>query len=443
MKPRGSIRTRLVLGAAVVLLAFIAGAGVAVQRAHANSVQTAHLSRLQGTVYLLLAGAEIDIAGRLSMPVAFAEPRLTLPGSGLYAGILNVTRNEEWSSPSAVGMSPAFKRKVPVGQWDYDTVEDAGVEYLAVAYGVRWSGAEAPASLVVSVLENKAGFNREIRAFQRTMWSWLGGAAALLLLSQTILLQWGLSPLQRVANELRRIEAGDQAQVEGDYPAEIAALTGNLNTLISQERIRQTRYKEALSFLAHSLKTPLAVLKNALSDPAQLSQTVSQQVARMDAIVQYQLGRAGASGAARFARPIVIAPVLARIRDSLAKVYADKQLILTIECPADLAWRIDEGDAYEMFGNVMDNASKWARKQIKVSVWREERQLRLRIEDDGSGFTDTETILQLHVRMDERVPGHGVGLAVVNDLVASHHGTLTLTRSAMGGGQVDFALPAA
>ncbi|MES2632392.1 MAG: ATP-binding protein [Pseudomonadota bacterium] len=443
MTSRGSIRTRLIVGAAVVLLAFIAGAGVAVQRAHADSVQAAHLARLQGTVYLLLAGTEIDAAGKLSMPDAFAEPRLTLPGSGLYASIFNISRSEQWRSPSAVGMNPAFKRDVAVGTWEYDTVTDAGASYLAVAYGVRWAGPGVPAPLVVSVMENKAGFNREIRVFERTMWSWLGAAAALLLLSQTILLQWGLSPLRRVAQELSRIEAGEQVQVEGSYPSEIAQLTGNLNTLIAQERVRQTRYKEALSFLAHSLKTPLAVLKNALSEPAQLADTVTHQVARMDAIVQHQLGRAAASGAARFAPLLPIAPVLGRIRDSLAKVYADKHLAFNIDCPQDLSWRIDEGDAFEMFGNVMDNASKWARSRVTVRAWRQGNQLHVRVEDDGPGFTDTQAILQIHVRMDEQVPGHGVGLAVVSDLVASHHGTLELSRSSMGGGQVDFALPAA
>ncbi len=443
MTPHGSIRSRLIVGAALVLLAFIAGAGVAVQRAHADSVQAAHLARLQGTVYLLLAGAEIDATGKLSMPEAFAEPRLSLPGSGLYASIFNSNRGEQWRSSSAVGKDLAFKRSVAVGKWEYDTVTDQGASYLAVAYGVRWAGPRVQAPLVVSVLENKAGFNREIRVFQRTMWSWLGAAAALLLLSQTILLQWGLSPLRRVAQELSRIEAGEQAQVEGQYPAEIAQLTGNINTLIAQERVRQTRYREALSFLAHSLKTPLAVLKNALSEPALLADTVGHQVARMDAIVQHQLGRAAASGAARFAPLLPVASVLSRIRDSLVKVYADRHLIFTIDCPDDLAWRIDEGDAFEMFGNVLDNAAKWARHRVTVRAWREDRQLRIRIEDDGPGFTDTETILQIHVRMDEQVPGHGVGLAVVSDLVASHEGTLTLGRSPLGGGQVEFALPTA
>ena len=438
-----SIRARLILGAALVLVAFLTFAGVALQRAHADSVQAAHFARLQGTVYLLLAGAEVDASGALVMPSGLAEPRLSLPGSGLYASILNVNRRETWQSASSVGANPPFQRDVPVGQWRYDVLDGPGGAFLAVGYGVKWAGPAVEATLVLSALEGKSAFDREVKAFRQTLWGWLIGSGVLLLLSQTLLLQWGLAPLRRVAQEVSRIEHGEQTEVKGRYPAEIAALTGNLNTLIKQERVRQTRYKEALSFLAHSLKTPLAVLRTALDEPAQLPATVAEQVTRMDDIVQHQLGRAAASGSARFAPFLPLAPILSRIRDSLGKVYAEKNLEFKVDCPPDLSWRIDEGDAFEMFGNVLDNAAKWAKQRVAVKAWREGGSLRVRVEDDGPGFSDTQAVLQLHVRMDEKVPGHGVGLAVVNDLVASHQGQLDLSRSRWGGGQVDIVLPAA
>lgn len=438
-----SIRARLVLGAALVLVAFMTVAGVALQRAHADSVRAAHYARLQGTIYLLLAGAEVDAGGALVMPPALAEPRLSLPGSGLYASILNVNRREVWQSASTVGFNPPFQRSVPVGEWRYDTVDGPGGAFLAATYGVKWAGRTVEAPLVLSVLEHKAGFDREVRAFRQTLLGWLVGAGLLLLLSQTLLLQWGLAPLWRVAQEISRIEKGEQTEVEGRYPSEISALTGNLNTLIKQERVRQTRYKEALSFLAHSLKTPLAVLRTALNEPARLPATVAVQVARMDDIVQHQLGRAGASGSARFAPYLALAPIVNRIRDSLEKVYAEKGLAFKVDCPPDLSWRIDEGDVFEMFGNILDNAAKWARHRVAVRVWRDADRLKICVEDDGPGFSDTQSILQLHVRMDEKVPGHGVGLAVVNDLVASHQGELNLSRSQWGGAQLEIVLPAA
>ena len=453
MKAPLSIHARLVWGAALVLLAFLAGAGWAVQQAHADSVRAARFARLQTTVYLLMAGAELDAKGSLVMPAALAEPRLSLPASGLYANIANLDNSEEWQSLSTLGLNPPFQRRLEAGQWRFDSVvapraesDSKGKEsraFLAASYAVKWSANDRVAALVFSVLEDKAEFDRELRAFERTLWTWLGGTALLLLLSQTLLLRWGLAPLGRITREIGRIEKGEQARVEGRYPSELAALSQNLNVLIDQERSRQTRYKDALDDLAHSLKTPLAVLRATLNEPSQLPAMVAQQVSRMDDIVGHQLGRAGASGAARFAPPLALAPILNRIRDTLAKVYADKKLVFTLDCAPELNWRIDEGDAFEMLGNVLDNAAKWAQQEVSVRVWRDSDRLCIRVTDDGPGFADPQAVLQRRVRLDEQVPGHGIGLAVVSDLVASHQGELTLSRAESGGAQLDIVLPAA
>ena len=447
MMERLSIRARLVWAAALVLLAFLAGAGWAVQQAHADSVRAARFARLQTTIYLLMAGAELNANNSLVMPAALAEPRLTLPASGLYANIANTDTGEEWQSSSTLGLDPPFQRRVATGQWRYDVLENAGKGFLAATYGVKWSDKDRGAALVFSVLEDKAEFDLEMGAFGRTLWSWLGSTGLLLLLTQTLLLRWGLAPLRRVTQELRRIEKGEQARVQGHYPSEITGLTDNLNTLIDQERSRQTRYKDALDDLAHSLKTPLAVMRAALDDtrelPARVTQQMAQQVSRMNDIVGHQLGRAGASGAARFAPSLALAPILNRILESLAKVYADKKLVFTADCPPELTWRMDEGDAFEILGNVLDNAAKWAKKAVTVRIWRDAERLFIRVTDDGPGFGDPQAVLQRRVRLDEKVPGHGIGLAVVHDLVDSHQGELKLSRTDAGGAQIDIVLPAA
>ena len=447
-----SIRSRLLWGAALVLLAFLAGAGWAVQQAHADSVRAARFARLQATIYLLMAGAELNAQGALLMPVALAEPRLSVPASGLYANIANAARSEDWQSASTLGLNLPFQRQLATGEWRFETVvappapgrdksADAGV-FLAATYAVKWSDRARTASLVFSVLEDKAVFDRELAVFEATLWRWLGGSGLLLLLTQTLLLRWGLAPLARMTREIHQVEQGAQTKVEGRYPRELAGLTHNLNTLIDQERSRQTRYKHALDDLAHSLKTPLAVLRSALAEPSQLPTLVAQQVSRMDDIVRHQLGRAGASGAALFAPPLALAPVLRRIGDSLVKVYVDKQLVFALDCPPGLSWRIDEGDAFEMLGNVLDNAAKWTRRSVTARLWLEAGRLHIRVLDDGPGFGDPQAVLERRVRLDEQVPGHGIGLAVVSDLVASHRGELTLSRSAAGGAQVDIVLPA-
>jgi two-component system sensor histidine kinase PhoQ len=442
MRPAHSIRARLILGAALVLLAFLAFAGAGLLRAHEDSVRSARYAQLQTTVYLLLAGAELDEKGALVMPAEFPEPRLSLPGSGLYASVVNAGRREQWRSGSSVGKDLAFPAGGDTGQWRFEVVHQPHGGYLAATYAVRWTVGGLQAPLVVSAMEDIATLERESHAFARTLLMWLAGTGLVLLASQTLLLHWALSPLERVAKEVRRVESAQQEHIEGRYPAEIAALTENINALIRNERVRHTRYKEALSYLAHSLKTPLAVLRASADDTAALPRVVAEQVTRMDDIVQHQLARAAAGGGPLFTAPAAIAPLLERIRASLVKVYADKGLALSVDCPPELAWRLGEGDAFELLGNLMDNAAKWAAGQVRVRAWCGGSHLHLCVEDDGPGFSDTRDVLKLHVRGDERVPGHGVGLAVVHEIVQAQGGALSLARSSLGGAKVEVTLDA-
>jgi two-component system sensor histidine kinase PhoQ len=431
----GSIRARLVLGAALVLLGFLALASYAVRRAHDESVRDAQFARLESTVYLLLAGAELDAEGKLVMPPSFPEPRLSLPGSGLYAKVSNLNRNEHWQSPSAVGMKLPFPAGEGIGQWARRVVTSGDASFLAESYAVRWNVGGVQAPLVVSVLQDIAPLHAESAAFLRTLLTWLGGTAVVLLVSQTLLLEWALAPLARVAREVRELEQGGQERIAGEYPREIAALTDNINALVRNERVRQTRYSEALSYLSHSLKTPLAVLRSSSDDPV-----VREQVARMDGIVQHQLARAAARSAALFAAPVPLAPVVERIVASLEKVYADKHVVFDVHCDPALSWRAGEGEAFELVGNLMDNAAKWSRGLVRVGLGVRGGALHIVVEDDGPGFSDTQEVLKLHVRGDERVPGHGVGLAVVSEIVRAHGGTLELGRSTLRGAKVDVML---
>lgn len=451
MKAPPSIRSRLAWGAFLVLLTFLAVAGWAVRQAYADGIRSQHFARLQTTVYLLMAGAELDAAGGLVMPKSLAEPRLSLPGSGLYASIINLDKGQSWQSPSTLGTDPPFQRSQVTGQWQFDAVHATSAQsddhvasgrgFLAAAYAVKWAVNDQVASLVFSVLEDKVEFDRELATFERTLWSWLVATGLLMLITQTLVLRWGLMPLGQMALEIQQIETGAQTRIEASYPVELAGLGDNLNLLIDQQRARQTRYKDALDDLAHSLKTPLAAMRASLAQPDELAAAVSQQVSRMDDIVRHQLGRAGASGATRFAPHLMVAPLLNRIYDTLAKVYVDKELSFVIDCPPELTWRVDEGDAFEILGNLLDNAAKWAAHEVCLRIWLDEDAMCIRVTDDGPGFADPQAKLARGVRMDESVPGHGIGLTVVNDLVASYLGELKISNRLTGGAQIEIVLP--
>ena len=216
--------------------------------------------------------------------------------------------------------------------------------------------------------------------------------------------------------------------------------------MLEHEHTQQTRYRHALSDLAHSLKTPLAVLTGALhemKDETQ-KQNLQEQIQRMDHIIGHQLQRAATAGSSPIRKSIEVEPLLSKIRRALDKVYQDKQIKFDLHLPEGLNVRVDEGDIMEVMGNVMDNACKWCKQRVRISVSLKDKSARFTIADDGPGIkaSEREHILQRGGRMDQSMPGQGIGLAVVMDIVTAYHSELTITQSDLGGAAFTFDLPA-
>jgi two-component system sensor histidine kinase PhoQ len=269
------------------------------------------------------------------------------------------------------------------------------------------------------------------------------------LLGALLLVQnWGLMPLRRLVGELRAVESGDAPNVGAAYPAELTPLTGALNAMIVSERNQSQRYRNALGDLAHSLKTPLAVLRG-LSADARLSdepkRQLEEQVGRMQEIADHQLARAATAGRRTLAQPVTVRPVAEKLVTALRKVYIAKGLRFDVVVAPELHARLDAGDLYELVGNTLDNAAKWARGRVRFTASREASTLLLRFEDDGPGFPeDPERLLGRGVRADSRVPGQGLGLASVAEILKAYEGQVELGRSAeLGGAQVTLRIPAA
>jgi two-component system sensor histidine kinase PhoQ len=270
--------------------------------------------------------------------------------------------------------------------------------------------------------------------------------ALLLLATQWAILRWGLSPLRRMADELTRLERGEQQEIAGRYPSEVQRLTDNLNTLLTHERAQQKRYRDAAADLAHSLKTPLALLRAALADAKQhgeLSGSVDEQVAHMDRIVAYQLQRAATSGRTGLATPQPVRPAVDRLLAALVKVYGQKTVEADVAIGVNLRFRGDEGDLTELLGNVLDNAFKWAKSRVRVSATFGGGSLSLLVEDDGPGIAaeELERVLQRGARADQSVPGQGIGLAVVRDIADAYGGHVKIARSQLGGAAITLVLP--
>ncbi|MDO9190500.1 MAG: two-component sensor histidine kinase, partial [Sulfurimicrobium sp.] len=240
-----SLNARIILAASIVLAIFLVFTGIALEQAFRESAWAAREERLQGQLYMLIAEAEVDAAGRIEMPVQLQEPRFGQPVSGLYASIIDGKSKTRWRSPSALNIGLPSETMLAAGKSAFSQqMGTDGSEYFVYRMGVSWSEGKRNFAFTFSVVENLSAFHAQLARYRRNLWGWLGAMAGLLLLAQAGLLRWGLRPLRNVAHEIRAIEAGEKELLTGTYPAELSALTGNLNGLLQRERGQLRRYRD-------------------------------------------------------------------------------------------------------------------------------------------------------------------------------------------------------
>ena len=263
-----------------------------------------------------------------------------------------------------------------------------------------------------------------------------------LLVVRFLVLRSGLKPLRRIAIDLKAIDEGKKELLNGLYPAELQGIVSNLNAFIAHERLRLERHRQYLADLAHSLKTPLAILRGCTENFAVYKDTVNEQISRMDDIVMYQLQRASVKTEHTVIKQINVCTVIEKVHASLSKVYLDKAIQFELVLPESCSIYCEEGDLYEIIGNLMDNACKWCKQKVKVSIElnpRKDRRnyaLLLHIEDDGAGIPvgQFNAILKRGTRADENIHGHGIGVSVVYEIIQTLGGKLDGGKSATLGG---------
>ncbi|MES0874272.1 ATP-binding protein [Sinimarinibacterium thermocellulolyticum] len=438
-----SLRTRLLVAAALIVVAFGSLTGLILERSFQNAMLQAQQDKMQTLVYSLLGAASTNAFGELTIALeAVPDPRLRQPLSGLEAALFDDEGVIVWSSADFLRLRPPASPEV--GEWRFERLADPNA--FALSFGLRWiDSADDPRRYTIVVLEDANAWDRQLGTFRRTLWFWLGATLAALTLALLLLLRWGLKPLRQLGSELQRIERGEQQQIQGHYPQEIQPLARDLNTMITAERNQQTRYRNALGDLAHTLKTPLAVLRG-MTAQSGLDEgfrcQLGEQIDRMQHIVDHQLRRAAAAGTRTLTEPVALRSLCDKLLTAIVKVYADKRLQVDNAVPEHLRLRADQGDLYDLLGNLIDNAAKYGNGQLRVSALSGSRQCLIVVEDDGAGFPpQAEHLLQRGARADERQPGQGLGLAAVADIVRAYGGRLLLDRSPLGGAKVIVALP--
>jgi two-component system sensor histidine kinase PhoQ len=437
-----SLRRRLLLATAITLILFLGATGLALTAAYKQSADAKLYQSLRNEIYTLLAAADVDGAGHLSMPDHLPEKRFSDPLSGLYGWILNDRARVIWRSDTV--LLEALQAPAPVlktGTSQRQTLRLQGKDLQVYAYGVAWENAQdREFNFTFIVADDTRNLHAEIRAFSTTLWLWLAIASAGLLAIQLLVLRWGLLPLHQAAREIGEIRDGRRHVLQGPYPRELEVLTDSINELIRNEQAQMRRYRDALADLAHSLKTPLAVLRNAADATSpDIPALLHEQVGRMDQIVEYQLKRAATAGRTTLLPGVAVAGAVTKLQASLAKVYAHKQVELKMHIPEQLVFPGEEGDLLEILGNLLDNAYKWCDSAVFINAqgWQQHLSV-LEVGDDGPGFAQAqrEQVIERGKRFDERIPGHGIGLAVVDEIVQAYGAKLELRDAGSGGALV-------
>lgn len=397
---------------------------------------------------LLAAVDEVD--GQLVPVKEQLDPRFLAPNSGLYGEIITDSGAELWRSPSLLGNRLHLTVRLHPGQNRIATQTlKNGTRILVRSASYSWElDNHKVQQLVFSVAESEEPYFRQLNLFR---WRLFGGFAVmgLLLVSAMLwLLRTVLRPLREVERQIAMIEQGTQQQLSGDFPTELAGVATNMNRLLRNERERMERYRNSLGNLAHSLKTPLAVIRNMVSGPGQLdSKKVDQQVALMDDVVRYQLKRAAASASASVGvAPVAFAEVVIPLCETLQKVYADKAIECVLKIEHECKLSCEKNDLMEIAGNLLDNAFKYGFQKVHVSASTSSSgSVTIVVENDGKSIPAErhQHVLQRGTRLDEQQSGQGIGLAVVNELVLLYGGSIQIDQSKLGGARVAVNLPGA
>lgn len=452
MKVPRSLRFRLLAGALVWTALALAVAGAILADLFREHVQERVEAELVTHLDQLTVAFEVGSDAWPRLARRLSDPRFERPLSGLYWQAL-VGDRQELRSRSLWDQSLALPLdRLAAGELHRHALPGpAGAPLLLVERTVLLEGARAPLRLAVAaetrLVEEPAA------AFARTLTLSLAVLGLSLLGAAVVQVEVGLRPLARLRRELSAVRLGLRKRFATSVPVEVEPLTQDLNLLLEHSEAVLARARVQAGNLAHALKAELAVLTNEVREltPANVAEVapgLGRRLERMRLHLDHHMARARAA-AARGVPGVgtEVGEVVSGLVRTLERLHADRDLAFELDLAPGLRFGGEREDLQEMLGNLMDNAGKWARRRVRVSGRAaEEGGLVLAVEDDGPGLPPErqEAVPAPGVRLDETVPGAGLGLAIVRDLAELYGGSLRLGRAGGPGGLLaELHLPAA
>lgn len=294
------------------------------------------------------------------------------------------------------------------------------------------------------VMGNRSELETQISDFETQLYSYLSVFGVSMIAVNALVILFGLRPLDRVRTALSQVREGTASRLDGTFPAEIEPLANETNALIENNRRIVERSRTQVGNLAHSLKTPVAVLLNeGRAMGGTRGALIVEQASAMQQQVEHYLQRARI--AAQRDSVVYRTPTREAL-ERLVRVFrkVDGRIDLDVVGQGhEVVFAGEREDFEEIAGNLLENAMKWASSRARVALAEEAGQVLLTIEDDGPGIPEDKAreVLRRGKRLDESKPGTGLGLSIVNDLVREYGGDLKLGRSDLGGLKVEVRLP--
>jgi two-component system, OmpR family, sensor histidine kinase PhoQ len=437
-----SLRLRLMLGTAVLAVLFMLALLPALRGAFVIALEQSIEKRLASDAAGLVSAARTE-NGQLTMPDKLPAEEFDSLEAKLLGFIYDRQGTLVWQSRSSLDESVSYRPRYDGRGHELLRITDReGREFFVYDVEIDLLRGQSAAFSVVT-MQPASDYQAMYDGFMGQLYLWLGGALLVLLGLLWFGLTWGFRSLRGLSAELDEVEAGAREGLSEEHPRELLRLTGSLNRLLESERQQRERYRHSLDDLAHSLKTPLAVLQsvaeviNNQPQNREQSQVLQQQIERMSQQIGYQLQRASLRKSGLIRHSAHLSPLLDTLCGALDKVYRDKQVQMLRGFAPEQHLPIERGALLELLGNLLENAYRLCLGQVRVSVSVHQQGgvLELCVEDDGPGVPvdQRERILRRGERLDAQHPGQGIGTAVVKDIIESYGGELLLEDSQLGG----------
>lgn len=450
----GSLRLRLLLGTLLWLLLALGAAGWGLRQLFDQHIMQQFEAQLVMQLDQLSGAIDWAPDGQVAVALVGGDSRFERPLSGLYWQVdavgeapHQVLARSRSLWDQALPLSPAPSGYPSRGHRALRLTGLDGEQLLAVARTVQLPEHDAPPLRLV-VAGDKKLLAEPLQRFTRLLLAALAVLALGLAVAVVVQLQLALQPLKRLRAGLAAVRGGRAQALEGQYPQELQPLVAEFNHVLAENADMVQRARAQAGNLAHAVHTPLAVLDNAAAsgDP-DLPRLVREQVASARRQVETHLARARAAAAVRatgLATPVQ--PVVQALLRTMRRLHHERDLSFSLAPLAqDLAFRGEAQDLYELLGNLIDNAGKWAHRRVVVDVQREAGQLLLAVDDDGPGIAPEARarMFQRGVQLDERRPGSGLGLDIVRELAETYGGSVRVETSRLGGARLALRLPEA